>query len=131
MRQGIVRNYEERAVEQRTQTVQAQLKIVADHLVNEDYLNSPSSKVISAELDMLSNLYDGRVLIINGNFKIIKDTYFIILYLVVGSLYIIMPIVSFVMEMNELDYLPEASGNFIKVYFYIQFLLYYLYGKFK
>lgn len=75
MRQGIVRNYEERAVEQRTQTVQAQLKIVADHLINEDYLNTPSSKVISAELDMLSNLYDGRVLIINGNFKIIKDTY--------------------------------------------------------
>ncbi len=75
MRQGIVRNYEERAVEQRTQTVQAQLKVVADHLINEDYLNTPSSKVISAELDMLSNLYDGRVLIINGNFKIIKDTY--------------------------------------------------------
>ena len=75
MRQGIVQNYEERAVEQRTQTVQAQLKIVADHLINEDYLNTPSSKVISAELDMLSNLYDGRVLIINGNFKIIKDTY--------------------------------------------------------
>ncbi len=75
MRQGIVRNYEERAVEQRTQVVQAQLKIVADHLINEDYLNTPSSKVISAELDMLSNLYDGRVLIINGNFKIIKDTY--------------------------------------------------------
>lgn len=75
MRQGIVRNYEERAVEQRTQSVQTQLKIVADHLINEDYLNSPSSKVISAELDTLSNLYDGRVLIINGNFKIIKDTY--------------------------------------------------------
>lgn len=75
MRQGIMRNYEERAVEQRTLTVQNQLKIVADHLLNEDYLNSPSSNVISAELDMLSNLYDGRVLIINGNFKIIKDTY--------------------------------------------------------
>ncbi len=75
MRQGIVRNYEERAVEQRTQTVQAQLKIIADHLMNEDYLNNPYSKVINAELDMLSNLYDGRVLIINGNFKIIEDTY--------------------------------------------------------
>lgn len=75
LRQGIVRNYEERAVEQRTQTVQNQLKIVADHLLNEDYLNTSSSKVINAELDMLSNLYDGRVLIINGNFKIIKDTY--------------------------------------------------------
>ncbi|MBQ9142636.1 MAG: two-component sensor histidine kinase [Lachnospiraceae bacterium] len=75
MRQGIVRNYEERAVEQRTQTVQNQLKILADHLIYEDYLNSPSSTVINAELDMLSNLYDGRVLIINANFKIIKDTY--------------------------------------------------------
>lgn len=75
MRQGIVRNYEERAVEQRTQSVQTQLKIVADHLLNEDYLNNPSSKVISAELSTLSNLYDGRVLVINGNFKIIKDTY--------------------------------------------------------
>lgn len=75
MRQGIVSNYEERAVEQRTLTVQNQLKILADHLINEDYLNSPSSKVINAELDMLSNLYDGRVLIINANFKIIKDTY--------------------------------------------------------
>lgn len=75
MRQGIVRNYEERAVEQRTQTVQNQLKILADHLIYEDYLNSPSSTVITAELDMLSNLYDGRVLIINANFKIIKDTY--------------------------------------------------------
>ena len=75
MRQGIVRNYEERAVEQRTQTVQNQLKILADHLIHENYLNSPSSTVINAELDMLSNLYDGRVLIINANFKIIKDTY--------------------------------------------------------
>ena len=41
--------------------------------------------------------------------KIIKDTYFIILYLVVGSLYIIMPIISFVMELDGLDYLPEDS----------------------
>lgn len=75
MRQGIVRNYEERAVEQRTQTVQNQLKVLADYLIYEDYLNSPSSAVINAELGMLSDLYDGRVLIINANFKIIKDTY--------------------------------------------------------
>ncbi len=75
MRQGIVRNYEERAVEQRTQTVQNQLKVLADYLIYEDYLNSPSSSVINAELGMLSDLYDGRVLIINANFKIIKDTY--------------------------------------------------------
>lgn len=75
MRQGIMKNYEERAVEQRTQSVQSQLTILADHLIYENYLNDTSSDVINAELEMLSNLYDGRVLIISSNLKIVKDTY--------------------------------------------------------
>lgn len=75
LRYGIVRNYEERAVEYRMQNVQNQLKILANHLIIEDYLNAPSSKVINAELEMLSNLYDGRVMIIAGNFNVLKDTY--------------------------------------------------------
>lgn len=72
---GIVRNYEERAVQYRMQNVQNQLKILANHLIIEDYLSAPSSKVINAELEMLSNLYDGRVMIITGNFNVLKDTY--------------------------------------------------------
>ena len=72
---GIVKNYEDRAVQYRMQNVQNQLKILANHLIIEDYLNAPSSKVINAELEMLSNLYDGRVMIITGNFNILKDTY--------------------------------------------------------
>jgi signal transduction histidine kinase len=85
MRHGIVSNYEERAVEYRTTTVQNQLKILANHLISNNYLmggrsdeqssNSTSREVINAELEMLSNLYEGRVMIIDGNFKIIKDTY--------------------------------------------------------
>ncbi len=75
MRYGIMRNYEQRAVELRTVTVQNQLKIIADHLINEDYFNSNGSEVINAELEMLSNLYDGRVQIISGNLRVIKDTY--------------------------------------------------------
>lgn len=81
---GIVNNYEERAVEQRTATVQNQLKILANHLVANNYLTTYQSDdqtyrgsraVINAELEMLSNLYEGRVMIINKNFKVIKDTY--------------------------------------------------------
>lgn len=84
MRYGIVENYEERAVEQRISTVQNQLMIVANHLVSNNYLQNYQSEdpsyrvpgeVISAELEMLSNLYEGRVLIVNSNFKVIKDTY--------------------------------------------------------
>lgn len=84
MRYGIVSNYEERAVEQRTTVVQNQLKILANHLISNNYLGGSASdeqgtgtskEVINAELEMLSNLYEGRVMIIGSNFKIIKDTY--------------------------------------------------------
>ncbi len=73
--QGILNSYEQRAVEQRTQILQTQLKIIADHLINEDYLNNKNSAIINAELTMLSNIYDGRIQIIGGNMNIIKDTY--------------------------------------------------------
>lgn len=75
MRYGIMQSYESRAVRQRTTAVQTQLKILANHLITYNYLQDNSSEVIGAELAMLSNLYDGRVLIIGGNFKVVKDTY--------------------------------------------------------
>jgi len=75
IRQGILNSYEQRAVEQRALVVQSQLKIIADHLINEDYLNNKTSSVINAELTMLSNIYDGRIQILGGNFVVIKDTY--------------------------------------------------------
>ena len=61
MRYGIMQNYEERAVSLRTVTVQTQLRILANHLIAYQYLQDTSSGVINAELDMFSNLYDGRV----------------------------------------------------------------------
>ena len=84
MRHGITNNYEERAVEQRANSVQNQLMIIANHLVSNNYLADRSTqnasyleseKVINAELEMFANLYDGRVMIIDRNFKIVKDTY--------------------------------------------------------
>ena len=78
MRHGIVSNYEDLAVEQRITVVQNQLMILANHLVSNNYLSNHgvredtgnSREVINAELEMLSNLYEGRVMIINKNFKV-------------------------------------------------------------
>ena len=72
---GILQNYETRAVEIRTNTVQNQLQVIANHLVENNYLENPDDKVVSAELEMISNLYEGRVLIISSNYEIVKDTY--------------------------------------------------------
>lgn len=72
---GILKNYEDKAVELRTDTVQTQLQLISEHLVTYNYLENTDSDVINAELEMLSNLYEGRVLIISENYEVIKDTY--------------------------------------------------------
>ncbi len=80
----IVKTYEVKAVEQRSATVQNQLKILANHLIANEFLasynpNSPykleSHEIIEAELDMLASLYEGRVMIIGSNYKVLLDTY--------------------------------------------------------
>ncbi len=75
MRVGILQSYEERAVNLRISDTQTQFKIIANHLLNNNYLQDTSNEAINAELEQMSNLYDGRVIIINGNFCIVKDTY--------------------------------------------------------
>nr|WP_296464952.1 HAMP domain-containing sensor histidine kinase [uncultured Acetatifactor sp.] len=83
MRYGILGNYEERSVQQRISTVQNQLMIVGNHLISNNYFNtkpegytsSVSRDVIDAELEMISNLYEGRVMIIDSGLKVLKDTY--------------------------------------------------------
>ncbi len=72
---GIVNSYEDRAVEVRRATVKNQCDILCNQLVKEGYMDSPDVETINSELTMLSNLYSGRVLIINRDFQIIKDTY--------------------------------------------------------
>ncbi len=73
--QSILKGYEDRAVKVRTLDVQNQLTVLADHLITYNYLIDPSSDVVNAELNLLSNLYSGRVMVINSRLKIVRDTY--------------------------------------------------------
>ena len=84
MRYAIIENYEQRAVLRRQDTVQDQLTTIAGHLVTNNYLENyqqtdpqtiANKNVINAELEMFSGIYDGRILIINSNFNVIRDTY--------------------------------------------------------
>jgi len=84
MENAIVSTYEEEAVELRAQSVRNQLMVIANHLVVNDFLSdynaySPNKKesheIIEAELDMIASLYEGRVMIIEPNFKVALDTY--------------------------------------------------------
>ncbi len=75
LRAGILKTYENKAVSNRRIDILSQAKILGTQIVTYDYLNNTSLDVINAQLELLSNIYDGRVLLINSNFVIVKDTY--------------------------------------------------------
>ena len=72
---GIAKFYESRAVELRTAEIQNQCTILSNQLNNYGYLADTSSDVINAYLTQLTNIYNGRVMIIDRDLTVIKDTY--------------------------------------------------------
>lgn len=71
----VVKAYEDRAVAWRTAEIQEQCTILANQLSNAIYQPEMISDVMDAELSQFSNIYNGRVLIIDEEFIIIKDTF--------------------------------------------------------
>lgn len=75
VRIGVLQSYEKRAVSVRSIDILSQAKILADQIVNADYVNDTSSETITTQLEQLSHIYAGRVMLIDSSFHIIKDTY--------------------------------------------------------
>ena len=71
----VSRSYKNRAVSLRESSVKNQCDILRAHLDSEDYLNNLDSKVVNSELALLSNVYNGRIAIMDEDFKVVTDTY--------------------------------------------------------
>lgn len=86
---GILNGFEERSVSLKINEIQTQSKILANQLSSYDYLNKivanqlsgsdsfndTSIDVVNGEISQLSNIYNGRIMIVDKSFRIIKDTY--------------------------------------------------------
>lgn len=76
LRAGMLGSYENRAVSLRTSEILSQAKILANQIASSDYLNSENAEsVIDVQLEQLSTIYDGRVMVIDDSFHIVRDTY--------------------------------------------------------
>ena len=71
----VIANYEDRAIATRVQSMENICDIMCDLLIKENYLNDSSSQTVNSKLELLSNIYGGRILIVDRDFRIIKDTY--------------------------------------------------------
>ncbi len=75
LRIGILQSYESRALAIRESEVLSQAKILSNQIAASEYLNGISSETILAQINMLTTIYNGRVMIVNSAFRIIQDTY--------------------------------------------------------
>ena len=64
MRGVFLNSYEKCAVRVRTAEIQNQCTILCNQLSNSSYLDGITSEVIKSELVQLSNIYNGRVMVI-------------------------------------------------------------------
>ena len=55
--------------------VQEQCETLCNLLIKENYLNDSSSQAVNSKLELLANAYDGRILLVDKDFKIVRDTY--------------------------------------------------------
>ena len=73
--QMMLSNYEKQAIASRTGTISTHYSILCDQIIKENYLNDSSSETVNGKLELLSNIYGGRLLIVDRDFRIVKDTY--------------------------------------------------------
>jgi len=74
----ILHSYESRAVSIRESEILSQAKILANQIATSEYLSlgdSVESSTIQAQINMLTTIYDGRVIVVDSNFKVYYDTY--------------------------------------------------------
>lgn len=73
---GILFSYEQRAVSLRESEVLSQARILSNQVATSNYIDGTnSSETLLAQMSMLTNIYDGRILIVDDNFEILYDTY--------------------------------------------------------
>ena len=74
---AILSSYENRAIEIRKTEVLNQARIVSNQIATSGYMdgNRETVEILRAQIGMLTTLYDGRILIVDDNFRILYDTY--------------------------------------------------------
>ena len=75
MLQGVLTGYEKQSVSMRASMIRNQCLRMSRDLLETNYLENGTSDVVDSELMQIANIYSGRVIVVNGSFQIIRDTY--------------------------------------------------------
>lgn len=76
MKAMVLENYEKRAVDVRTAQIQNQCTVLCEQLTNSNYQEQGISEVIRKELIQLSDIYNGRIMVVDDEMRVVFDTYY-------------------------------------------------------
>lgn len=71
---GLIKSYVSNAEDVREAEMTNQMQILADHLINYNYIQNNTQDIINAEIRQFANVYNGRVIVVDSNFRVIQDT---------------------------------------------------------
>lgn len=71
----ITDSYNNRLISQRADELKSYGTVISNLVLSTDYLKNHSSDDVDTEVNEIAEVYNGRILIIDNNLKVIKDTY--------------------------------------------------------
>lgn len=72
---SIERTYHKKTIEQTKNNVQVQCNILANQILNTGFRFDDDDEVLEAEIEQFVTMLNGRLLIIDKDFRVVKDTY--------------------------------------------------------
>ena len=71
----ILKNYVTQTVSQKRSMIQSQCQQLVDQISQSGYVHGNESTQVDKQMRQLANLYNGRLIVVNSNFRIIRDTF--------------------------------------------------------
>jgi len=69
------RSYNDKTIEEKLLLVQNQCSILGNQILVNQFIVQNSQSNLNAQIDQLANVWEGRILVIDSKYQIIKDTY--------------------------------------------------------
>lgn len=72
---SLVHTYDREAINQRINELQGHAAIIANLLSTTGYMTDNTIAEVNSEISQVANIYSGRILVVDSNLSIVKDTY--------------------------------------------------------
>ena len=67
--------FEQRSLSSEELAISSQAQLLSNQIVTSGYLQDNSISTVNTRLNTLGNIYSGRIMVIDSNMKVVKDTY--------------------------------------------------------